>query len=226
MNTSYNDFLERLKEERLSTRWSQLQMGQRLRMSQSHYSKAELGTRRLTYYEIQFLCDTGVDVYYIFTGYRCKTEYNEFFRKCTYKELGCYLNMVCSVIECMYINDTSRCQDGLGKLIEFIQCVMRPYGNNKTAFYTLRCLMDYSQNKMADLLKVDVKKLRDLENGKVLPDSEMMWSLYKTFGISFATLLEDAKGLGCEIGYLLELIDDERRYAVFENIKTLHSILK
>lgn len=62
---TYQNVLERLKEERLRQHWSQIQMGGQMRMSQSHYSKVELGNRRLTFYQIQYLCDTEIDVHYI-----------------------------------------------------------------------------------------------------------------------------------------------------------------
>lgn len=71
MNAKYQSFCERLKEERLRLELSQVEIGQILRMSQSHYSKIELGTRRLTYYETQCLSETNADVYYIFTGEKC-----------------------------------------------------------------------------------------------------------------------------------------------------------
>ena len=53
MSATYQKFHERLKEERLRLQLSQLEISQLLRMSQSHYSKAELGKRRLSYYEMQ-----------------------------------------------------------------------------------------------------------------------------------------------------------------------------
>ena len=48
MCTKYQDFLDKLKEERISRKWTQLQMGQKLRMTQSHYSKAEMAVGSLT----------------------------------------------------------------------------------------------------------------------------------------------------------------------------------
>ena len=55
MNESYQNVLERLKEERIRQNWSQEQICRQLRMSQSHYSKVELGKRRFTYYEVPYL---------------------------------------------------------------------------------------------------------------------------------------------------------------------------
>ena len=87
MSATYQNFVERLKEERLRLVLSQAELGRRLRMGQSHYSKVELGTRRFTYYETQCLCETDVDIYYIFTGNKCDIEVDDFFLKCTFEEL-------------------------------------------------------------------------------------------------------------------------------------------
>ena len=67
MKETYQDFLDRLKEERLRLGLSQDEMGRLLRMTQSHYSKAEHGAKRFTYYETQCICDTDVDVYQTYT---------------------------------------------------------------------------------------------------------------------------------------------------------------
>lgn len=48
---SYSHFTERLKEERKRVGLSQNETAQKLKMSQSHYSKVELAKRRLSFYE-------------------------------------------------------------------------------------------------------------------------------------------------------------------------------
>lgn len=52
MGKIYQEVSNRLCEERKRLGYSQQQMGQLIRMSQSHYSKVELGKRRLSYYEV------------------------------------------------------------------------------------------------------------------------------------------------------------------------------
>ena len=67
MSKDYADVLERLKEERERHKISQEEMGQLMRMTQSHYSKAELGKKRFSYYEMMYLCDSALDLYYIYS---------------------------------------------------------------------------------------------------------------------------------------------------------------
>lgn len=226
MCMKYHDFLERLREERISRQWSQVQMGQKMRMTQSHYSKAEMGSRRFTYYEIKCLCETNFDIYYVFTGHRCKPEYRDYFMKCTYGELKCYLGMLCSVIEHLYENHLLKLEENICRKIEFIQYALIPCKNNKTIFYSLRRGMDYSQKEMADILKIDVKKLRNIENGSVLPDSEIIWRVSEEVGVPFSMMLNDVNGLGGEISYLVELIEGGSARKMFERLKAYHDILR
>lgn len=222
MSATYQSFREKLKEERLRLELSQLEIGQILRMSQSHYSKVELGTRRLSYYEIQYLCETKVDVYYIFTGEKCKIEMNNILLKYTFEELKCYLEILCALLMCLHRNNRITLSADMHKKIENIQYALMPCEKDKTIFYKLRRSLNYNQIKMADLLEVDVKKLRSMESGKVLPDSEIIWRLSETFYIPYALLLKDKEGLVCEISCLLQLIDESKRKDVLESIKSIH----
>lgn len=121
MSATYHKFHERLKEERLQMGLSQLEISQCLRMSQSHYSKAELGKRRLSYYEIQCLCETEANVYYIFTGEKCKIELKDFFLECTFEELECCLEILCVLLIYLHNNHMIVLSGNMQKKIENIQ---------------------------------------------------------------------------------------------------------
>lgn len=182
----------------------------------------ELGTRRLSYYETQCLCEINADAYYIFTGEKCNIEMKDFFSKCTVGELLCYLEILCMLLTCLRSNKILSLSNDMQKKIENIQYALMPCKKGKTIFYKLRRALNYSQKKMADLLKVDVKKLRSMESGKTLPDSEIICQLSEVFYIPYALLLKDRKGLVCEISYLLQLIEESKRKDVLESIKSIH----
>lgn len=222
MSTTYQKFLKRLKEERLRLMLSQSDIGQLLRMSQSHYSKAELGTRRFTYYEIQCLCETEVELFFVFSGEKSEVEIDNSYSDCSFKELTCYLEIICVVLASLHDAKILALPEKIQKKIENIQYVLMPCEKNKTIFYKLRRSLNYNQIKMADLLEVDVKKLRSMESGKVLPDSEIIWRLSETFYIPYALLLKDKKGLLCEISCLLKLIDESERKDILDSIKSIH----
>ena len=102
MNMSYEDVMRRLREERLAHGLSQEELGSRIRITQGHYSKAEQGVKRFTYYELKCLAGTELDLYYIYTGRRAGGRYRNLPKKCSYGELLCYLHMLVSLNCCLY----------------------------------------------------------------------------------------------------------------------------
>lgn len=222
MSATYIKFCERLRKERIRVNFSQSEIGQLLRMSQSHYSKVELGTRRLTYYETQYLCETETDVYYIFSGERCNIERESFLLECTFEELLCYLEILCVLLVCLNSNKMIMLTNSIYKRIENIQHALMPCKKGKTLFYKLRRGLSYNQMKMADLLEVDVKKLRAMESGKIMPDSEIIWRMSEVFYIPYALLLKDKKGLVCEISSLLKFVDEDKRKDILNGMKFIH----
>ncbi|MBO4291137.1 MAG: helix-turn-helix transcriptional regulator, partial [Lachnospiraceae bacterium] len=75
----------------------------------------------------------------------------------------------------------------------------------------LRRQLDYRQIKMAEALGVDVKKLRDLENGKRLPDAELLFRLYQKYNVSPCVMLRDKNGMIAEIAGILERMDNREK---------------
>lgn len=223
MSMEYQKFCDRLKEERIGLSFSQMEISSLLRMTQSHYSKAELGKRRLSYYEIQCLCETEVDVYYVFTGERCQQiEADGFFLESTVEELKSYLEIICILyMSLSKVNNITLSSDDYKK-IENIQYALMQRKKGKTIFYKLRRALSYNQKKMAELMKVDIKKLRSMECGKVLPDSEIMCQMLDVFSIPYALLLNDKNGLICEISYLLGLVEESKQKDVLEGMKFIH----
>ena len=167
MNETYDDFLYRLREQRKQLGLSQEQMAQRVHKTQSNYSKVELGLQRLSYEELKYLSESGIDIYYIFTGFR-----------------------------------------GSGKYTDFLEEII-PKKKSINAFLTLRRLSGYQQKVMADKIGVDVKKLRELEKDRCLPDSEILWKTYHEFGISPMYILKDKEGTIREVDALLEISEGE-----------------
>lgn len=61
---------------------------------------------------------------------------------------------------------------------------------------------------MAEKLGVDIKKFRELEKDRCLPDSEIIWKLYNLFRISPAVVLKDKNTMLNEISSLLETTEE------------------
>lgn len=141
---------------------------------------------------------------------------------CTFESLICNLEVLCVILTCLYRNKMIMLSKPVQKKIENIQYALIPCERGKTIFYSLRRALNYNQMKMADLLEVDVKKLRNMESGKILPDSEIIWRLSEKFYIPYALLLKDKRGLACEITCLLKLIEENKRKDIIDSIKSIH----
>lgn len=97
MSMAYTEMLKRLKEERVRLGLLQEDMAKHVRMSQSHYSKIEKGFGRLSYYELQYLCGSGVDFYYVYTDERFNGKHERLLLESNVSKLRCYLDIIYSV---------------------------------------------------------------------------------------------------------------------------------
>lgn len=227
MGSDYSDVLRRLKEEREKLKLTQRLLCYHTRMLQSHYSRAESGSKRFSYNEIKGMCTSDVDILYIFTGKKSKSgqELSEL-RECSRGELLCYLSTVYILVKTVRLVDRSRVSfELIQKHLEYLQ-----YGNGSirtknNIFYCVRNRRGYTQQKMADMLGVDIKKLRQLENGKILPDSEVIWKMCELFQISPAFILEDAKGLWKELNYVLGLMEEDAKEIVLPILENEYRLI-
>lgn len=81
-------------------------------------------------------------------------------------------------------------------------------GKSSNIFLMVRYITGIQQKLMAEKLGVDVKKYRELEKNRCLPDSEIIWKLFHLFQISPAVVLKDKKILINELSSLLESIEE------------------
>ncbi len=226
MNDNYNNVLERLREERMRLRLSQSQMGQYLHMSQSHYSKVELGNRRMTFMEMDDLCKTGIDIHYVFTNEKGRDAIGKVLEKCEYVELLCCTNIIYSISVFSCIGQQNQQWHCIFEKIKFLQYIEEGYNLGKTILYSLRRGLGYQQQKMAEELGIDVKKLREMENGRCLPDSEILFRVYELFQIPPSFFLKDCKGIAHFISSVVDMIHVEDRHRVKEMLSILMATKK
>lgn len=223
MSLSYNNVLKRLKEQRSYNALSQNEMAQIVHMTQSNYSKIELASRRFGFDELKYLCTSPIDVYYIYTGRKSHLHYTNFLYGCSYEELCSYLNIIYSFVLIRSRNETS---NQWKKILERIRYVPLVIGNqnSQNIFLILRHSLNCNQKKMAEKLGVDIKKFRDLEKGRCLPDSELLLRLYDLFSIPPTMLLKDKNGMVSEIATVLEMMKEGCGDNIFVILKRIHEI--
>lgn len=226
MGMDYIDVIQRLKEERMAHGMSQGELGSRLRITQGHYSKIERAAKRLTYYEVEALLETELDMYYIYTGNRMSGKYKELFEHCSYGQLLCYLNMTASLFACVYEEQKLDLNQDFYKRLRCIRYITGAEGSNETVFYLIRQLEGETQFFTSERLGMDVKKFRDLERGFILPDSELIWKLFDLYKVPPAYVMKDAKGLICEIEYILDRPMPRRKDVIYRYFNLLRNYYK
>ena len=222
MSADYNDVINRIKEERARLGLTQNEMARYVCINQSTFNKVEQGTRRFNYSELKYLCDSPVNVYYVITGKKCGEKYKEYFSQYGYEQLVNIMNIVSSVM--MGVDEGELL--GYWKTIYVNAEVLWCKENKKSEinlFFLIRRLRDYRQQQMASLLGVDPKKLRDLENNRNLPDSELIWRMYQVFGLSPAFLLKDKNCLVNEVCFVLERLDAEMQDKILSVIEAVYA---
>lgn len=218
MGVAYEDFLKRLKEERINRNLTQCQMGARLRMSQSHYSKAELGKRKFTFYEMQSLCRTELNVFYILTGIKADEKYRKALEEREPHELNLLLRIICFADSFHKRRNRYYLVDGYSDKVETEYYSLLQDGQTNI-FYSLRHIKKYSQKKMASALHMDVKKLRDLEKGIVQPDGELIFKIFQAFYIPFYVILGERNLLVSELCYMLTHVEKNTSIEMFSLIQ-------
>ncbi len=220
-NLVYENVLERLREERGRLSITKADMSRYLHMDQSNYRKAELGQyRRFSYFEVKSMSDLGINVNYIYTGKVKKVITLDFIEKLSVNRLKSILQIIYTIVELSYKEDFNQQYKALLEELKYIFFIKQNV-NPSDIFLTVRRLKGYTQIKMADMIGVDVKKLRDLENGKKLPDSEIISKMYEVFKILPVVMIETKNCMLDTILYILDEIKKEDREKIVDIIKLL-----
>ena len=220
-NLVYENVLERLRKERGRLSITKADMSRYLHMDQSNYRKAELGQyRRFSYFEVKSMSELGINVNYIYTGKVKKVITLDFIEKLSVNRLKSILQIIYTIVELSYKEDFNQQYKALLEELKYIFFIKQNV-NPSDIFLTVRRLKGYTQIKMADMIGGDVKKLRNLENGKKLPDSEIISKMYEVFKILPVVMIETKNCMLDTILYILDEIKKEDREKIVDIIKLL-----
>ena len=207
-NLVYENVLERLRKERGRLSITKADMSRYLHMDQSNYRKAELGQyRRFSYFEVKSMSELGINVNYIYTGKVKKVITLDFIEKLSVNRLKSILQIIYTIVELSYKEDFNQQYKALLEELKYIFFIKQNV-NPSDIFLTVRRLKGYTQIKMADIIGVDVKKLRNLENGKKLPDSEIISKMYEVFKILPVVMIETKN---CMLDTILYILDEIKK---------------
>ncbi len=222
MESGYAEVLVRLKEERMKRNMNQTEISQKISMSQSHYSKAELGKKRFSYEQMRKLGGTGIDLHYVITSnISSLLEHQTFWRNIRPDEYYFFGQL-------FYVLAQRVCELQEGDRYEQLRGeigLMRYVLNNapENVWRSVRDYYGYTQAELAHVLGFDLKKYGNLENEKTYPDSEDLYLLYKHFSIPPQLVLGDYWGI---VRAICDVMNDLEKKTVRKGMKRLFACWK
>lgn len=199
----YSLIVQKLREYRKKSNILQNEMAEYLDITQSEYSKLELGKTKLSYEVISKLYKKGCDIDMLITGIES--------------------NSVLPSLEKLYVeSDSSKFASWL-KLCEWAMAhwtqedgkeeqigskLLRIFVNadtDMTPLEKLRRAYGVSQQQMAEIVGVNIKKYRQLEKGNIQLDAELMANIYEATACRPSYFVD-------ENNFYLSVISDECRY--------------
>lgn len=230
MESGYMEVLDRLKSQREDKQLFQEAFGKRLGMTQGHYSKAEQGQKRFSYEQLQRMNETEVDVHYIFTGNPAGAGMLEQYGILKdLKQNECYyLGQLFYVILQRVCRDReSQHYTALLKQTEVLRCFLNV--GEKNIWEVLRGYYGFTQVRTAVFLGMDLRKYVRLEKGEASPDSEIIFRLYRQFGIPPQLMLGDKRGIlnaMCDVLAQLGAEDQSKIMRVMEKEREVFAELR
>lgn len=189
---SYSKVVERLGQYREQLGLSQTEMGRHLGVTQSHYQKLEKGMKVISRRSLEAFQNAGLDVFWLLTG--------------TKKGSGIlddYLNGLESTIQMRKMLEVIIwvAEEGarvhrmeydvsLGKAHDLLKiCEL----NEPFIWKKIREVENLTQNQMAGLLEINIKRYRKMEKGEVPEDAAILASLYENLHYSPMLILNRKK---------------------------------
>lgn len=182
---SYSDVLKRLKQYRKKMKINQTSMGQKIGLTQSHYSKVERRDKIISHDALMKLDEHGLDMDFLITGIVAKkTVLDDLFWECPLKQRAVFLNLMF-----VYVNSAL---NTLGKQ-KILPCnremaILEFHLTEKTDHHTdmiWKCIRDASgltQERFAYELDMGLKSYREIENERTMPNAEILTILYERYG--------------------------------------------
>lgn len=215
----YSLIVQKLQEYRTKSNILQSEMAEYLDITQSEYSKIELGKTKLSYEVLSKLYKKGCDIDMLIIGVETESVLpcvEKIYVESDSNSFVSWLKL------CEWAMQHWRMEDGRDAGIG--NRLLKTFVNAErdlTAFEKLRVASGITQDKMVEILGVNIKKYRRLEKGIIQPDAELMAKIYEATKCKPSFFLD-------ENNYYLSLISEECRYGEKreEQLQDLHSMQK
>ena len=186
MSDSYDKTLERILRYREEHKLSQREMGDLMGITQSHYSKLELRKKIISGKTLLKLDDKEWDIDYIITGEKSQqSELNQLLEECSEDKRAEFIKLIVWTVTQGQHNKKERSSKEevqYNREIEILQRQFKRQVEDKNSWVSIRKTDRLTQNQMADLLSINIKKYREIEKGNQIADAEILSRLYDKTG--------------------------------------------
>ena len=199
----YGLIVQKLQEYRNKTNILQNEMAEYLDMTQSEYSKIELGKTKLSYEVLSKLHKKGCDIDMLIIGEETGTvlpSVEKVYVESDTTRFVSWLKLCEWAMQHWRNEDGREAQIGSKLLKIFVNAEQ-----DLTSLEKLRLASGISQEKMADVLGVGIKKYRCLEKGMLHLDAELMAKIYEATKCRPSYFMD-------ENNYYLSVISEECEY--------------
>lgn len=174
MKNNYISVAERLKIYRKELNVSQNDMADLLGVTQSHYSRLEDGKKIISYQSLKRFKNNGGDIQYLITGkWIRKGKIDEYLEKC--RKIEDKEELLKLIIWAIKQGERIECEK---KEIFEKSFLPREIELSKGVWKAIRIIENLTQVEMASLLDINIKRYRRIEKKQILPDADVLYSLY------------------------------------------------
>lgn len=188
MCSRYEDIPKRLVKYRQTLNKSQNDMCELLSVSQSQYCKLEKGNCIISYESLKSFKDNGGDIYYLITGKTYQLGILDvYMAKCNKLESKAEILKLL-----IWVTKQGLCKLNEDILYEvknmwkYVSLAENEY-KSENIWINIRKAEGLSQQCLAKILDIDVKRYRRLEKHKIYPDADILAALYQN--LSYSPLL-------------------------------------
>lgn len=184
MNSSYEDFLRRLSQYRHRINMTQEATSKALGITQSQFSKMELGKTIMPYKALETLIHMGWDVDYLVTGKESVQNASEL-RSFLVEVRGEHRQELLSMLVWFLKQGINKSISSLSFETECELEILKMKAESRdsdTVLHKIRKISGIAQIPMAEKLGVNIKKYRMLEKNKINPDAELLFRIYEVTG--------------------------------------------
>lgn len=199
----YSLIVQKLQEYRKLSNILQKDMAEYLNITQSEYSKIELGKTKMSYEVISKLYRKGFDIDMLIIGVESGSvlpSLEKMYVESNVSKFSSWLKL-CEWAMAHWIQEDGKEEQIGSKLLKIFVSA----DTNMTPLEKLRKAYGVSQQQMADLVGVNIKKYRQLEKGNIHLDAELMSNIYEATKCRPSYFVD-------ENNFYLSVISEECRY--------------